>query len=254
MKARRLGAAVAVELRKAAASRVPLATAALVTLGTAALVTSLSLAADAGNQQVLAQLGDLAGAHGWARTTGVAAQIVSAGGALALGIVLSWLVGREFADRTVGALFALPVPRASTALAKLVVHAAFTVGLAVATPAALAVVGLAIGDGVPDAGAWQDLGRLAALILLTGAVVVPAGWVATLGRGLLSGVAATIGIVVVAQVAVVAGTGAWFPFAAPALWAMGMTTAVAPLGVTLAVAAVFAALTMRSWRRLQLDR
>lgn len=247
-------AAFAVELRKAVASRVPLTIAAFVVLGTATLVTSLSLAADAGNEQVLAQLGPMASGHGWERTTGMAAQILSAGGAGGLGIALSWLVGREFTDRTVGALFAIPVPRASTALAKVLVHGVFAAVLAVVTPAVLVVVGMAIGNGPPGAASWGDLARLGALLVLTAAAVVPAGWAATLGRGLLPGIAVTIAIVIVSQVAVVSGAGQWFPFAAPALWAIGMTTATAPLAVTLAVGGVFVALTMHAWSRLQLDR
>lgn len=249
-----LVAAFACEARKALASRVPAVTALLVVAGTAVLVASMSLAADTGNEQVLAQLGTLADARGWERTLGIATQILSAGGLLGLGVVLSWLVGREFSDRTVGALFALPVPRAATALAKVCVHICLTLALAVIAPAAIAVIGLLIGDGAPDAAAWAGLARLAALVALTGAVALPAGWAATLGRGLLPGIAATVGIVVTAQVAVVAGSGTWFPFAAPALWAMGMTTAAGPLALTLAVGGAFVVLTMDAWRRLQLDR
>ena len=65
-----------------------------------------------------------------------------------------------------------------------------------------------------------------------------------------------VGVVAVTQVIVLVGGGAWFPYAVPSLWtgtggteaaaavtpaALGLTAAVAPAGVAVAV---------RQWRRL----
>ena len=93
------------------------------------------------------------------------------------------------------------------------------------------------------------------MVVLTGLLALPAGWAATLGRGLLPGVATTIVMITLGQIITVAGAGAWFPVAAPALWAL------LPADVTLlqlatvpATAACVAVLTARSWHRLQLDR
>ncbi|MDN5897002.1 MAG: ABC transporter permease, partial [Nocardioides sp.] len=41
----------------------------------------------------------------------------------------------------------------------------------------------------------------------------------TIGRGYLAAIGALIGLGVAAQVAVLAGAGAWFPLSSPALWA-----------------------------------
>ena len=61
--------------------------------------------------------------------------------------------------------------------------------------------------------------------------------------------------IAVAQVFAVAGTGAWFPFAAPALWAMEVEpVSIVQLALVFVVAGLFAALTLRAWSRLQLDR
>jgi ABC-2 type transport system permease protein len=57
-------------------------------------------------------------------------------------------------------------------------------------------------------------------------------------------------------VTVVAGTGEWIPFAAPALWAISNGTDVTTLQLALVVPVLLIStgLTLRSWQRLQLDR
>jgi ABC-2 type transport system permease protein len=47
--------------------------------------------------------------------------MVAVGGILLFGIILVWLCGREFSDRTAKDLLALPTSRAAVVLAKLVV-------------------------------------------------------------------------------------------------------------------------------------
>lgn len=42
---------------------------------------------------------------------------------------------------------------------------------------------------------------------------------ASVGRGYLAAVGGLIGLIVAAQVAVLAGAGTWFPLSSPALWA-----------------------------------
>lgn len=246
---------VAVEGRKAAASRVLLATGVLLVAGVGILAGVMTAAARGGNEQIRAQLADLADADPWPQLVGAASQITAAGGFLAFGVALSWLVGREFADRTIAGLFASPVSRAQVALAKLAVFAGATVPVALVLTAVVLVVGLASGLGAPDSDAWTGLARLFTLTVLTGFLAWPAAWVATLGRGLLPGIAATVVLIVVAQVFAVAGTGAWFPVAAPALWAVAPGEVRAgQLALVAVVPAASAALTVRAWSRLELDR
>lgn len=248
-----VGAAVAVETRKALASRVVLTTTVLLVVGIAVLAGALTAAAGSGNEQVLAQLGPLAGRSGWPLLLGVVAQVTAAAVLLGFGVVLSWLFGREFADGTVGALFALPVSRSAVAAAKVVVFLAWAVVVATALVLLLVVGGLVIGLGMPDGAVITALARQHLLALLSTVLAVPAAWAATLGRGLLPGIGTAIGLIVIAQVMVVAGTGAWFPVAAPALWAMqpdSVTTG--QLALVVVVPLVFVPSTLRAWRRLQL--
>ena len=65
----------------------------------------------------------------------------------------------------------------------------------------------------------------------------------------------TVILLASAQVVVFSGGGAWYPPSAPALWALHPTAAsAATLAIALLVGAVFAGLTLWSWRRMQLDR
>jgi ABC-2 type transport system permease protein len=250
-----VAAAVAVEGRKALAARVPVATAVLLVAGVSLIAVGMSLAARGGNQQVVAKLGPAASVGGWDGLVGISLQVTAAGGVLACGVMLTWIIGREFADGTVSGLFALPVRRPTIALAKLVVYLLWSAAVGVALAAMLALVGLALGLGWPDVAAGRLLLRVFGLTVLSALIAAPAGWMATLGRGLLPGIAATVGTIVVAQVMVVAGTGAWFPFTAPALWAL-QPAAVSPpqLALVLVVPLVFATLTIHAWHRFQLDR
>lgn len=248
-------AAIAVESRKAIASRVMLSTTLLLVLGVAVLALGMLVAAASGDPQVVAKLGPLAGASGWTALIGTVTQITAAGGLLAFGVALSWLFGREFADGTVASLFGLPVSRATISIAKLTVYTVWSLVVAALLTAVVAALGLAMGYGATDPAGLADVARIPVLVVLTALIAVPAAWAATLGRGLLTGIAATIGIIVVAQVFAIADAGTWVPIVVPALWAIAPDSVpAAALAVVPSVPLVFGALTAWAWSRLQLDR
>ena len=254
---KRLRVALWVESRKALAARVLYAGAALLVVGTSVLGASLTAAVESGDDQITAKLGQGADAAGWPLMTATVTQVVAAGALLTFGITLSWVFGREFTDGTVYGLFAVPVSRTVQTAAKLIVHFGWAVVVAATLAGLVMLTGFAIGLGGLDAPTAAGLGRLFALAALSGLVAVPAAWAATLGRGPMAGIATTIGLIVLAQVAVVAfpEASAWFPFAAPALWALDPDQVTGlQLALTPAYAIVFGALTARAWHRLQLDR
>ena len=228
---------------------------ALLVLGILTMATSMTLAATAGNEQVLAKLGPLADTDGWDQLIGIVSMISAPATLLGFGVVLSWMVGREFADETIAGLFALPVSRRDIAIAKLGVFLGWAIAVAVLLTIGCALAGITLGYGVPRDHEVATLLRLLCLVVLTGFLALPAAWAATLGRGLLPGIATTIVMIAVGQILTIAGTGAWLPIAAPALWALlpdevswGQLATVPALGACAAL------LTGRSWRRLQLDR
>ena len=95
-------------------------------------------------------------------------------------------------------LFALPVSRDTLAAAKLVVYAGWLV-VAVALTVAVLLLGFAFGLCGFDGAAGPLVVRQVLVTLLTGLLALPAAWAATVGRGLLPGIAAVVVVVVVAR-------------------------------------------------------
>jgi ABC-2 type transport system permease protein len=250
-----LAAAVEVEARKTASSRVSISILSILVLGVALLSGSFAAAVASGNVAAIAKLGPTAARPGWPGLVSSSTQIAAAASLLALATLLSWMVGREFSEGTITGLFALPVGRASIVLAKLAVHLVATLIAAVAIPVVLLGLGAILGFGWPAPDDVAGFARLTTLIVLSGLLASPVAWVATVGRGLLPGIGLAVGLVVSAQVAVVADAGSWFPIAAPALWAIDPgTVPVASFAGVLLLWLVFVGLTLRSWSALQLDR
>ncbi|WP_016700044.1 ABC transporter permease [Actinoalloteichus spitiensis] len=249
--------ACAVEIRKASASRPLWVTSGVFVLGLALLGSGLVIAVSTGNDQVMDRLGSAADLEGWPLLLTIVTQIAAAGGMLAFGFALSWSFGREFTDGTIPALLASPTARSVVVLAKLLTHLLWVCAVAVVSVGALFLVGILLGLGPVNGDVLADFTRLALLLVLSGAVVVPTSLVATLGRGPLPGIGAAIALIVVSQVAAIVqpATAAWLPFAAPAIWALfPEVVGVVQLGLVIATSAVFCGLTVHAWNRLELDR
>lgn len=232
-------------------------------VGSAAIVIGISLisgsmllaAATTTDPQLLAKLGPVATGD-WQGFLLGAAQVTGAGGLGGFAVVLAWMFGREFGDGTITGLFALPVRRSTIALAKLIVYVIWVTAMSVLLAIVLSLVGLVAALGPIDGDTLLMLARQAALGIMSAAITLPVAWAATLSRSVLGGVSVAIGLVVVAQVSVLAGLGGWMPLAAPALWAVSLGAAVSPVQLALLIpfGAVFVLLVAQSWRRLQLDR
>ncbi len=237
-------------------STVVRATTILTVLAISLICSTLLLAVGTTNKQLAAKLGPIADPGGWVGYFGAAAQVTAAGSIFGFGLVLSWMFGREFADGTITGLFALPVSRPTIAAAKVAVYAVWAVFVSVVLVLALVVFGLLFGLGPVTPDALPAMGRQVILALTTAAIAAPVGWAATLGRSVLTGIATAIGILVVAQVAVIAGADGWFTLSAPGLWAVSNGTQVSPLQLVLVVPLMLVsfAVTLLSWKRLQLDR
>jgi ABC-2 type transport system permease protein len=217
-----LGAAIATEWLKARRSRVPWAIAVGFTI--IPLITGLFMvilkdpeaARRLGLLGAKAQL--TAGTADWPTLFNMLTQAVAVGGEILFTFLTAWVVGREFADRTVRGLLAIPTPRWSIVTAKLIVIAAWSLVLA----AWVLVSGMAIGALVGLPGWDVDLAGRAVVTYATAAVIVIAlqsttAFVAGAGRGYIAPLAWAVVTVVAAQVLAVLGWGAWFPWAIPAV-------------------------------------
>ncbi len=188
----------------------------------------------------------------------LAGQIVTVVMVLATGFAVAWTFGREWADGTLGGLFALPVSRATIATAKVAVITAWVLAVATAAVALTALGVLAVGGPMTTEVA-SVLAVDWAGALLMGALGLPFGWVAVRFRGYLGAVGGIIAVTAVSQIVAGVGLGRWVPYVAPALWVgAGGTEAAATVGPlqlawAVAFAALGAALSVRAFAGARLD-
>lgn len=160
-----------------------------------------------------------AGAADWPAYFGLLTAATAVGGGLLWALVTSWAFGREFSDRTVKDLLALPTPRTAIVTAKLIVIAGWA-GLATGL---MFGVGLGVGAAVAIPGwsvrlAGETFGDILAIAALNLALMTPVALLASAGRGYLPPLGWAFFTIVVAQVAAAIGWGDWVPWAVPALF------------------------------------
>jgi len=227
-----LSSMIWIETRKALRSRMPLFTSVwslVMPLGIAFLILLAT------NPEISRQLG-LVGAKAnlvayastsWPSYFGLLAQIVAAGVFLISCLIISWVFGREFADRTLKDMLAVPVQRSSILLAKFIVTAAWSAVLAVLT----LITGLVTGAllGLPE-GSPAVLLHGGIVMMITSClvivVVLPFALFASVGRGYLLPIGVAILTLILANLAAVIGLAPYFPWAIPGLYAQGQGTLV----------------------------
>jgi ABC-2 type transport system permease protein len=215
-----------VEMLKARRSRMPLLTAlgfALAPLAGGFFMVVLKdpeLARRVGLISAKAHI--FAGVADWPTYLGLLAQAIAIGGIMLLGLIGSWVFGREYADRTLKDLLALPTSRAAIVLAKFIVIALWSVALVVL----VYLIGLGVGAAIvlPQASfqvMLQGTVILAITAMLTIALVTPIAFCASAGHGYLPPMGVAILALFLAQVIAAAGWGEYFPWAIPALYSQG---------------------------------
>ena len=160
-----------------------------------------------------------AGVADWPTFFSIVAQAVAVGGGILFAVITSWIFGREFSDRTVKELLALPTSREAIVAAKFVVTAAWTFLLTIW----VLIFGLFIGKLVVIPGWSTQLLRTSVIDILGTAVLVIAmlpfvALLASIGRGYLPPFGWTILTIALAQIAAITGWGDWFPWSVAALF------------------------------------
>jgi ABC-2 type transport system permease protein len=182
-------------------------------------------------------------------------QLIATAGFILFTLVISWVFGREFADGTVKDLLAVPVARSTILLAKFIVAAVWSLGLALI----LLAVGLILGAlfGLPG-GANRVLVQGSAAIMITAClvimVVLPFAFFASVGRGYLLPIGAAVVALMAANLAAVVGRGEVFPWSIPAVYAMGSPLTLPGLGMVLLLALAGVAVTQLWWQRADQNR
>jgi len=218
--------AVWVEMLKARRSRMPLLTAlgfSLVPLVGGFFMIVLKdpeLARRVGLISAKAQI--TMGVADWPTYLGFLALATAIVGVILFGLIGSWVFGREYSDRTVKDLLALPTSRSAIVFAKFVVMASWSAALT----AVIYLIGLGVGTAaaLPPVSAetvWQGTITIAISAGLTIALVTPIAFVASAGHGYLPPMGVTILAVGLAQVIAIAGWGEYFPWSIPGLYSQG---------------------------------
>jgi ABC-2 type transport system permease protein len=159
------------------------------------------------------------GAADWPTFFGFQAQAVAAGGMVLFSIITIWVFGREFSDRTVKELLALPTSRETIVTAKFIVIIIWSLALTLLVFG----IGLVTGAMVVIPGWSIELLRSAFVSILGSAVLtIPlmsfVALLASAGRGYMPSFGWTIFTLVLANIAAIMGWGDWFPWAIPGLF------------------------------------
>ncbi len=160
------------------------------------------------------------GEFSWVAYNDLLIQIILTVGVIGFGIITSWDFGREFSDRVVKDLLALPVPRFTIILAKLVILFFWSMILSVVVLLAAVLTGLAVHIPGWTAADWFPfLGTYLVCTVLNTLLITPVAFVASAGRGYLLPISFIILIMILTQLLFVGLPGAafWFPWALPAL-------------------------------------
>ncbi len=160
-----------------------------------------------------------AGAADWPAYFALLAQAVAVGGLIVFALIAIWVFGREYTDRTVIDLLALPTSRLAIVGAKFVVVASWCAVLMALVYALGLVVGAMVGlPGWSLALAVGSAGQLVATAGLTVVLITPFAWAASAGRGYLPPIGAVFLVLFLSQVIAALGWGAYFPWSVPALF------------------------------------
>jgi ABC-2 type transport system permease protein len=159
------------------------------------------------------------GAADWPSLFNLTLLLTSVGGLIIFGFIFVWIFGREFSDKTVYDLLALPTPRVTIIIAKLITAAYWS----------LALVGVIFGLSL-GFGAWLQLPGWSTavvlnalrLLLVTGILTIlvslPFALAASVTRGYLPAVGCLFLAMIAGQIISQIGYGQFFPWNIPMLF------------------------------------
>ncbi len=159
----------------------------------------------------------------WPSYLSLLTQAISIGGLVVFGFVASWIFGREYSDRTIKDLLALPISRNIIVISKFIVVFLWCVILSMS----VLLIGLLVGKFIDIPGFSLDVLLSGSIIfaicsLLTILLSTPVAFFASIGRGYLSPLGFMILTIVISQIIAALGFGEYFPWSIPAV-ASGLT-------------------------------
>ncbi len=154
----------------------------------------------------------------WPSYFSLLTQGISLGGLIIFGFVTSWIFGREYSDRTIKDLLALPISRNATVISKFIVIFLWCMFLSIS----VFLIGLFVGKIIGLPGWSLEFLFSSSIIfsicsLLTILLSTPVAFFASFGRGYLSPLGFMIITLILSQIVVAMGFGEFFPWSIPAL-------------------------------------
>jgi ABC-type transport system involved in multi-copper enzyme maturation permease subunit len=140
---------------------------------------------------------------------------------IAYGFLTAWIFGREYTDRTLKDLLALPVSRSGILNAKFISVLAWSIFLAIV----FLITALFAGKAIQLTG-WSETVIIAGIktytftFFLTILLCTPVGFLASYGRGLLLPLGFIILTLIIANFTGLIGLGPYFPWAIPGMYSV----------------------------------
>lgn len=166
---------------------------------------------------------EIMGSGDWTFYFSFLSQAISIGGILAFGFVTSWIFGREYSDRTIKDLLALPISRSIIVFSKFIVVFLWCFMLSIYILLLSLVVGFII--DIPELTIRLLMEGVSTYIicsLLTIFLSAPVGFFASFGRGYLSPLGFIVITLILAQLVAAIGYGEFLPWSIPFLIAIGI--------------------------------
>jgi len=219
-----LGVALWAEYMKVRRSGILLATMLIFTIIPLMLGLIMYIAAHPDIAEKLGIIGTKAGLFGasdWFGYIGLLKQTIATIGLIGFGFVTTWVFGREYLDRTLKDILALPVSRNMIVPAKLLIAAAWSLLLSVLLYVAALLLGKVISIPNWSPTLWQGFTRDYFITVgLTFLLSTPVSWITTVSRGIIAPFGFIILTMIMAQFTGLIGWGPYFPWAIPGLFSV----------------------------------
>lgn len=173
-------------------------------------------------------------------------QVILTLGIIGFGVIITWIFGREFSERTLKDLLALPVGRSEIICAKFMVVAIWSLLLSLLLLGSGLITGFLVGiPGWPPPFFIHTLQRYFLTVLLTLAVSTPVALIASIGRGYLVSFATILLTVVLTQLVCIGAPdlAPYLPWAVPALFSSVAGQSLPPPGLTGTISLLLCTLT-----------
>ena len=161
------------------------------------------------------------GENDWSGYFSLLNQSMASIGLIGFGFVTSWVFGREHIDRTMKDILALPIPRSSIVLAKIIISFIWSILLA----AILYMVGISLGIAMRLPGlSGETFSHFSSNFFITALLTLllssPISWLAGYSRGIIAPLGFVIFAMIMAQFAGLIGMGPYFPWSVPGLYSV----------------------------------